>query len=178
MTYSIVARDARTGELGVAVRSHWFAVGSLVTWAEADASPPLRRPVPTGLGATASSTCASTTAWTRSVTCAGCWPGAAAPRCRAPRPVRRGHRRPHAHGGAASFWLSPLIRRPHSVRVTSPVRAPVGLGGGRAHGGAGAAGRHTPWYAPLGAALLANRRRGTRQPGGPAALAQETLTER
>ena len=23
-TYSIVARDARTGELGVAVQSHWF----------------------------------------------------------------------------------------------------------------------------------------------------------
>lgn len=35
MTYSIVARDARTGELGVAVQSHWFAVGPLVPWAEA-----------------------------------------------------------------------------------------------------------------------------------------------
>ncbi len=34
-TYSIVARDAATGELGVAVQSHWFAVGSLVPWAEA-----------------------------------------------------------------------------------------------------------------------------------------------
>jgi uncharacterized Ntn-hydrolase superfamily protein len=34
-TYSIVARDARTGELGVAVQSHWFAVGSMVPWAEA-----------------------------------------------------------------------------------------------------------------------------------------------
>jgi uncharacterized Ntn-hydrolase superfamily protein len=34
-TYSIVARDAATGELGVAVQSHWFAVGSVVTWAEA-----------------------------------------------------------------------------------------------------------------------------------------------
>jgi uncharacterized Ntn-hydrolase superfamily protein len=34
-TYSIVARDARTGELGVAVQSHWFSVGSTVTWAEA-----------------------------------------------------------------------------------------------------------------------------------------------
>jgi uncharacterized Ntn-hydrolase superfamily protein len=34
-TYSIVARDARTGELGVAVQSHWFSVGSIVTWAEA-----------------------------------------------------------------------------------------------------------------------------------------------
>lgn len=34
-TYSIVARDARTGEIGVAVQSHWFAVGSNVTWAEA-----------------------------------------------------------------------------------------------------------------------------------------------
>jgi uncharacterized Ntn-hydrolase superfamily protein len=33
-TYSIVARDPATGELGVAVQSHWFSVGSLVTWAE------------------------------------------------------------------------------------------------------------------------------------------------
>jgi uncharacterized Ntn-hydrolase superfamily protein len=34
-TYSIVARDAATGELGVAVQSHWFSVGPLVPWAEA-----------------------------------------------------------------------------------------------------------------------------------------------
>jgi uncharacterized Ntn-hydrolase superfamily protein len=34
-TYSIVARDAATGEIGVAVQSHWFSVGSSVTWAEA-----------------------------------------------------------------------------------------------------------------------------------------------
>jgi uncharacterized Ntn-hydrolase superfamily protein len=34
-TYSIVARDAETGQLGVAVQSHWFSVGSIVTWAEA-----------------------------------------------------------------------------------------------------------------------------------------------
>jgi uncharacterized Ntn-hydrolase superfamily protein len=34
-TYSIVARDAATGELGVAVQSHAFSVGSGVTWAEA-----------------------------------------------------------------------------------------------------------------------------------------------
>jgi uncharacterized Ntn-hydrolase superfamily protein len=34
-TYSIVARDAATGELGVAVQSHWFSVGSLVPWGEA-----------------------------------------------------------------------------------------------------------------------------------------------
>ncbi|HUA69740.1 MAG TPA: DUF1028 domain-containing protein [Solirubrobacteraceae bacterium] len=33
MTYSIVARDQDTGELGVAVQSHWFSVGSIVTWA-------------------------------------------------------------------------------------------------------------------------------------------------
>jgi len=33
-TYSIVARDPATGELGVAVQSHWFSVGSLVSWAE------------------------------------------------------------------------------------------------------------------------------------------------
>ena len=34
-TYSIVARDAKTGELGVAVQSHWFSVGTSVVWAEA-----------------------------------------------------------------------------------------------------------------------------------------------
>ncbi len=35
MTYSIVARDPVTGELGVAVQSHWFSVGSVVPWARA-----------------------------------------------------------------------------------------------------------------------------------------------
>src|SRR5690606_6189536 len=34
-TYSIVARDPATGQLGVAVQSHWFSVGQLVPWAEA-----------------------------------------------------------------------------------------------------------------------------------------------
>ena len=34
-TYSIVARDSKTGELGVAVQSHWFAVGPIVPFAEA-----------------------------------------------------------------------------------------------------------------------------------------------
>lgn len=34
-TYSIVARDPHTGQLGVAVQSHYFSVGSIVTWAEA-----------------------------------------------------------------------------------------------------------------------------------------------
>lgn len=34
-TYSIVARDSVTGEIGVAVQSHWFSVGALVPWAEA-----------------------------------------------------------------------------------------------------------------------------------------------
>jgi uncharacterized Ntn-hydrolase superfamily protein len=33
LTYSIVARDEKTGEMGVAVQSHWFSVGSVVTWA-------------------------------------------------------------------------------------------------------------------------------------------------
>ena len=32
-TYSIVAHDPDTGELGAAVQSHWFSVGSLCTWA-------------------------------------------------------------------------------------------------------------------------------------------------
>ena len=35
-TYSIVARDAKTGEMAVGVQSHWFSVGSIVSWAEAD----------------------------------------------------------------------------------------------------------------------------------------------
>ncbi len=34
-TFSIVARDAATGEMGVAVQSHWFSVGSAVPFAEA-----------------------------------------------------------------------------------------------------------------------------------------------
>jgi uncharacterized Ntn-hydrolase superfamily protein len=34
MTYSLVAFDPDTGECGVAVQSHWFSVGSLVTWGE------------------------------------------------------------------------------------------------------------------------------------------------
>ncbi len=34
-TYSIVARDSVTGEMGVAVQSHWFSVGSLVIYGEA-----------------------------------------------------------------------------------------------------------------------------------------------
>lgn len=33
-TYSIVARDSASGQLGVAVQSHWFSVGSVVSWAE------------------------------------------------------------------------------------------------------------------------------------------------
>jgi uncharacterized Ntn-hydrolase superfamily protein len=32
-TYSIVARDVDSGELGVAVQSHWFCVGGVVAWA-------------------------------------------------------------------------------------------------------------------------------------------------
>ncbi len=35
MTYSIVARDVETGQMGVAVQSHYFSVGSLCPWAEA-----------------------------------------------------------------------------------------------------------------------------------------------
>ena len=34
-TFSIVARDPKTGHIGVAVQSHWFAVGQIVPWAEA-----------------------------------------------------------------------------------------------------------------------------------------------
>jgi uncharacterized Ntn-hydrolase superfamily protein len=33
-TFSIVARDPQTGEMGVAVQSHWFSTGTVVTWAE------------------------------------------------------------------------------------------------------------------------------------------------
>src|ERR1700743_68570 len=31
-TFSIVARDPKTGEMAAAVQSHWFSVGSLVIW--------------------------------------------------------------------------------------------------------------------------------------------------
>lgn len=34
-TYSIIAIDPETGDMGVAVQSHWFSVGSLVIWGEA-----------------------------------------------------------------------------------------------------------------------------------------------
>ena len=34
MTYSIVALDPETGELGVAVQSRWFNVGGGVAWVE------------------------------------------------------------------------------------------------------------------------------------------------
>jgi uncharacterized Ntn-hydrolase superfamily protein len=34
-TFSIVARDPKTGEMAVAVQSHWFSVGSVVSWGEA-----------------------------------------------------------------------------------------------------------------------------------------------
>lgn len=34
-TYSIIARDKESGQLGVAVQSHWFSVGSVVSWADA-----------------------------------------------------------------------------------------------------------------------------------------------
>ncbi len=35
MTYSIVARDPLTGQLGIAVQSHYFACGTAVPWAQA-----------------------------------------------------------------------------------------------------------------------------------------------
>ncbi len=34
-TFSIVARDAKTGEMAVGVQSHWFSVGTAVPWGEA-----------------------------------------------------------------------------------------------------------------------------------------------
>ena len=34
-TFSIVAYDSITGDMGVAVQSHWFSVGTIVTWGEA-----------------------------------------------------------------------------------------------------------------------------------------------
>ncbi|MCK5590737.1 MAG: DUF1028 domain-containing protein, partial [Candidatus Pacebacteria bacterium] len=34
-TYSIVALDPETGDMGVAVQSHWFLVGPLVAWGKA-----------------------------------------------------------------------------------------------------------------------------------------------
>ena len=34
-TYSIVAIDTATGEMGVAVQSHWYSVGTIVSWGEA-----------------------------------------------------------------------------------------------------------------------------------------------
>jgi uncharacterized Ntn-hydrolase superfamily protein len=36
-TFSIVARDEATGEMAVGVQSHWFSVGTSVSWGEAGA---------------------------------------------------------------------------------------------------------------------------------------------
>ncbi|MBR9999020.1 MAG: DUF1028 domain-containing protein, partial [Cyclobacteriaceae bacterium] len=33
-TFSIIARDPNTGEMAVGVQSHWFSVGTIVSWAE------------------------------------------------------------------------------------------------------------------------------------------------
>ena len=104
-TYSIVARDPETGELGVAVQSHWFSVGSLCTWA---------RP---GVGAVATQSIAEP---------------AYGPRAR---PPRRGRRAGEALGGAARRRPRPRVRqvavvdargrrrRPHR-RGLHPVRRP------------------------------------------------------
>lgn len=35
MTYSIAARDPISGQMGIAVQSHWFSVGSIVSWGRA-----------------------------------------------------------------------------------------------------------------------------------------------
>ena len=45
-TYSIVARDPATGELGAAVQSHWFAVGAVVTWARAGVGAVVTQSIP------------------------------------------------------------------------------------------------------------------------------------
>lgn len=34
-TFSIVARDEKTGDMAIGVQSHWFSVGTVVSWAEA-----------------------------------------------------------------------------------------------------------------------------------------------
>jgi len=34
-TFSVVGRDEKTGEMAVAVQSHWFSVGTVVSWGEA-----------------------------------------------------------------------------------------------------------------------------------------------
>ncbi len=46
MTYSVVARDPRTGELGVAVQSHWFGVGATVPWVQPDAGAVVTQSIP------------------------------------------------------------------------------------------------------------------------------------
>lgn len=34
-TYSIIAKDPLSGNMGIAVQSHWFNVGSLIAWGKA-----------------------------------------------------------------------------------------------------------------------------------------------
>src|SRR3954452_25040169 len=45
-TYSIVARDPETLELGVAVQSHWFSVGSVVPWVRPGAGAAATQSIP------------------------------------------------------------------------------------------------------------------------------------
>jgi uncharacterized Ntn-hydrolase superfamily protein len=46
VTYSIVARDPDTGEVGVAVQSHWFGVGAIVPWVQPGAGAVATQSVP------------------------------------------------------------------------------------------------------------------------------------
>jgi uncharacterized Ntn-hydrolase superfamily protein len=46
MTYSLVAFDPDSGDCGVAVQSHWFSVGGLVSWAEPGAGAVATQAVP------------------------------------------------------------------------------------------------------------------------------------
>ena len=43
-TFSIVAIDPNTGEMGIAVASRYFSVGAVVPWAEAGVALSPRRP--------------------------------------------------------------------------------------------------------------------------------------
>src|SRR5258708_4768607 len=94
-TFSIVARDPATGELGVAVESKYFSVGSVVPWARA------------GVGAVATQALAKTTYGSEGLRLmqAGKSPPEALD-ILAPADEGREQRRGgsvHAHGGAGGF---------------------------------------------------------------------------
>ena len=107
MTYSIVARDAETGELGVAVQTCMFAVGSIVPWARA------------GVGAVATQAIAESAygPW-----CLDALATARRRRMRWPRPNARIRCRCSVRWGSSARTTLPRRRPVSCASITGPFR--------------------------------------------------------